>query len=310
MSEENKIPPEEIPKEQPVNKDPTDETTSSAEPVTETEQRETNNLPTGQAGEKQETDIMETHADHLHKAPGQGWKHYFFEFLMLFLAVTLGFFVENQREHYVEHQREKVLMASMVKDLQADTANFSKMSRGISLINMHGDSLLLLLANNSDLNKNAREIYQQEVWINLYYKAIYTDRTIEQLKNSGNFRLIRNTAVSDGIIEYDGFVRNFVINMQDMGVLDQSKKVDESGTGIFKSLVFRDWMNESFKNIYTIKLPPAPYFLSTDKKLVDVYMNQLGKYVVFNNWFIQNTQQAIKKAVTLDSLVKKEYHLE
>ena len=31
----------------------------------------------------------------------------FREFLMLFLAVTLGFFVENQREHYIEHVRAK-----------------------------------------------------------------------------------------------------------------------------------------------------------------------------------------------------------
>jgi hypothetical protein len=30
---------------------------------------------------------METHAHDLHKAPAHGWKHYFFEFLMLFLAL-------------------------------------------------------------------------------------------------------------------------------------------------------------------------------------------------------------------------------
>lgn len=40
------------------------------------------------------------------------WTHYLWEFLMLFLAVTLGFFVENQREHYVEHQRAQVYMQS------------------------------------------------------------------------------------------------------------------------------------------------------------------------------------------------------
>ena len=32
---------------------------------------------------------------------------------MLFLAVTLGFFVENQREHYVEHLREKQYAKSL-----------------------------------------------------------------------------------------------------------------------------------------------------------------------------------------------------
>src|SRR6266850_2142191 len=49
-----------------------------------------------------QTNDMETHAQHLHNVPGQGWKHYFFEFFMLFLAVTLGFFVENLRENIIE----------------------------------------------------------------------------------------------------------------------------------------------------------------------------------------------------------------
>ena len=249
---------------------------------------------------------MEVHP-HIH-TPRKKWHHYFWEFFMLFLAVTLGFFVENQREHIAEHQREKVLMKSMLKDLQADTTIFSGTIRGISIINAHIDSLIPLLSNNNDLNKKATEIYQQEVWVNLYYKLIYTDRTIEQLKNSGNFRLIRNNLVSDGIIQYDGYVRNFVISMQDEAILYYYRKADDSRTGIFKSEVFGNWMKTAFeKNITTIQLPPAPYFLSTDRKQVETYINLLGKYTVANYWFLQNVQGAVKMAVHLDSLIKKEY---
>ena len=67
--------------------------------------------------------IMEVHA-HTHTARKK-WTHYFWEFLMLFLAVTLGFFVENQREHYVEAIREKKYIQSLVADLMSDTASFS-----------------------------------------------------------------------------------------------------------------------------------------------------------------------------------------
>jgi hypothetical protein len=35
---------------------------------------------------------------------------------MLFMAVTLGFFVENQREHYVEYIREKQYRSAAGKD--------------------------------------------------------------------------------------------------------------------------------------------------------------------------------------------------
>jgi hypothetical protein len=249
---------------------------------------------------------MEVHT-HTH-TPRKKWTHYFWEFLMLFLAVFCGFLAENQREHYVEHQREKVLMKSMVNDLRADSIFFSQMIYGIRQYNLHADSLIPLLTNSSEMDKRALEIYQHEVWINLYYKAVYSDRTIEQLKNSGNFRLIRNTAVSDAIIKYDGYVRNFVINMQDMALLDQSRKLDAMSTGIFKAVVFRDWMKEGFKP-EAVRLPEKPYFLSTDKKQVDTYINLLFKYSTTNSWFIVNTETAVKMAVSLDSLIKKEYHL-
>ena len=251
---------------------------------------------------------MEVHA-HTH-TERKKWTHYLWEFLMLFLAVFCGFLAENFREHIVENQREKVLMRSMLKDLRADTAVFSLMIRGISDMNVHIDSLMSLLSMNSDLNNTAKEIYQQEVWTNLYYKIIYTDRTIEQLKNSGNFRLIRNQQVSDAIIEYDGYVRNFIIQMQDEGVLNQSRKVDDYRTGIFKSSVFRVWLKEAFQKGNIIQLPPAPYFVSTDRKQLDIYINLLGKYAVTNYWFVVNVKTAVEKAKKLDSLIKKEYHLE
>ena len=252
---------------------------------------------------------MEVH-HHAHASHGKKtWKAYFWEFIMLFLAVFCGFLAENQREHFVEHQREKVLMKSMVNDLRADSISFSKMIYGIKQYNLHIDSLIPLITNNSEMNGNALEIYQQQVWTNLYYKAIYSDRTIEQLKNSGNFRLIRNTTVSDNIIKYDGFVRNFVISMQDMGLLDQWKRMDASGADIFKAVVFKEWMKERFK-VEAVRLPEPPYFLSTDKKQIDTYINLLLKYSTMNSWFIQNAETAVKTAASLDSLIKKEYHLD
>ena len=62
---------------------------------------------------------MEVHA-HTHTARKK-WTHYFWEFLMLFLAVFCGFLAENQREHFVEHNREKQYMRSLMEDLETDT---------------------------------------------------------------------------------------------------------------------------------------------------------------------------------------------
>jgi len=48
---------------------------------------------------------MEVH--HHPKAGPKKFKEYFFEFLMLFLAVTLGFFAENLREHFSDKEKER-----------------------------------------------------------------------------------------------------------------------------------------------------------------------------------------------------------
>jgi len=64
---------------------------------------------------------MEVHA-HTH-TERKKWTHYLWEFLMLFLAVFCGFLAENQREHMIEHQREKKYIVSLIKDVELDIAS-------------------------------------------------------------------------------------------------------------------------------------------------------------------------------------------
>ncbi len=248
---------------------------------------------------------MEVHA-HTH-TPRKKWTHYLWEFLMLFLAVFCGFLAENQREHILEHQREKVLMKSMVKDLRTDTAMFSRTYRMITGMITHIDSLIPLLSSPGETAAAAKKIYGHDVWINLYYKVIYTDRTIQQLKNSGNFRLIRKNNVSDALIAYDAFVRNYVIQMQDDYIWVQSEKLGEARTSLFKASVFRNWLKKGY-NYNDVELPAAPYFLSAEKSKLDNYINHLETYATANEWFLVNLDNAIQQAEKLDSLITQEYH--
>ena len=71
---------------------------------------------------------------------------------MLFLAVTLGFFVENQREHFIEHKREKQFMVTLIEDLKSDT---TQLATGIETRRQKEliiDSIVLLL-NSGDYSK-------------------------------------------------------------------------------------------------------------------------------------------------------------
>jgi hypothetical protein len=67
------------------------------------------------------TDTMEVHhhPDMHHKK--KKWTEYILAFVMIFLAVTLGFFAESLREHLGEKERAKQYAQSMAADFTADT---------------------------------------------------------------------------------------------------------------------------------------------------------------------------------------------
>jgi len=156
---------------------------------------------------------MEVHT-HSH-TPRNKWTHYFWEFLMLFLAVFCGFLAENIREHRVEHQREKQFMRSMMEDLKSDTALLSYAARYWDTININIDSL----ANAIQIPVTPANKAKPYQFINKsldYFSFSYNDRTISQLKNSGGFRLVRNARVANKIILFDQFNNDAMKNIAEL----------------------------------------------------------------------------------------------
>src|SRR6516165_2593804 len=52
----------------------------------------------------------------------KNWREYFLEFLMIFLAVTLGFFAETIRENISEKHREKDYIVGLINNVKSDTS--------------------------------------------------------------------------------------------------------------------------------------------------------------------------------------------
>src|SRR5436190_24286711 len=67
----------------------------------------------------QETENMEVH--HHPNVEKKNFKEYLLEGLMMFLAVTMGFFAENIRENISDREKEKDLMQSLIMDLKEDS---------------------------------------------------------------------------------------------------------------------------------------------------------------------------------------------
>ena len=142
---------------------------------------------------------MEVH-HHAHTARKR-WTHYFWEFLMLFLAVFCGFLAEYSLEHKIEKDREKQYIRSFVEDLERDTATLNEKVRYCNLTIERVDSAIAVF-NDPGLNDLAGEIYYFLRWMHRSDNFSVNDRTIVQLRNAGGMRLVTNKSVSDSIIDY------------------------------------------------------------------------------------------------------------
>ena len=131
---------------------------------------------------------MEVHA-HTH-TERKKWTHYLWEFLMLFLAVFCGFLAEYLLEHRIEKEREKQFINSIDSDLKDDTLSITKHIETIKTGIVLFDSLSGLLESPESAKKNGEAIYYTSRLGVRLSPLVNNNRTIDQLKNSGGFRLI------------------------------------------------------------------------------------------------------------------------
>ena len=142
---------------------------------------------------------MEVHA-HTH-SPRKKWTHYFWEFLMLFLAVFCGFLAEYQLEHKIEKDRIKKYMKDMVADLHADTA-FINFSLGYTAESVQKlDSFVRNLYSDAAFN-NTKILYEEYYGYFRLLTPQLNDQTITQLRSAGNLRLIKSEKITNRLSEY------------------------------------------------------------------------------------------------------------
>jgi hypothetical protein len=247
---------------------------------------------------------MEVHA-HTHTARKK-WTHYFWEFFMLFLAVTAGFFVENQREHMVEHQREKQFIQSLFNDIKADTANLARIINVRIAKEQALDSLSYLM--NSDSSKDfTKEIYYYAAPIarTLPYRFLPNDGTMQQLKNSGGLRLIRKHSVVDSIAKYDVNVRN----MAGQGAVEENliESYRTAATKIFDALVFDKMLDENANVTRLTGGNPAlqPY----DRRELYEWNYRLYGLKAINKASRRDLRSLLHQAINLLNTLKKAYDL-
>ena len=246
---------------------------------------------------------MEVH--HHSKVEKKNFKEYFLEFLMIFLAVTMGFFAESLREHIADKAKEKEYINSLISDLNKD----------IKAINDQMPIFETSLAQLDSLVRMMKDPRVKEFGADIYYfgrqaakpvaRFLINDRTLQQMKNSGGFRLIRNGRASSAIIDYYSnlgvieLIRTLDINLQ-----NEYRRI---AIDIFDPIVLETYINLEFSSSERPTGNPA---LSTyDIKELTRLAGMVAYIRGTRHAYVSYEKEMRKNAQGLIELLRKEYHL-
>jgi hypothetical protein len=247
------------------------------------------------------------HHPHVEK---KNFKEYFLEFLMIFLAVTMGFFAESYREHLVDIKKEKEYIVSLKEDLLTDTSYLTRLIPRAQLQYEKLDSLCILLKLAAGGNTyNIHRLYYLN--FNYSFGLILFDqneRTTSQIKSTGAFNLIENKECKDNITFYDNFYEGAIKSeavdvsgwMSDLNKMSQ-KIFDYS---LIKTFGFRGGAEIFLNDSLQLKL------ISTDSMLLKEYMNKVKSLMMMLDSHLNLETKQLADGKKLIDLLNKEYHLE
>ncbi|HXS54624.1 MAG TPA: hypothetical protein VN726_00790 [Hanamia sp.] len=246
------------------------------------------------------------HPDLHHKK--KNFKEYFLEFLMIFLAVTLGFFAENIRERVANNSKEKEFISSFKEDLISDTVALQNVIPENQRQFEKLDSLYTLL----ELARNNKPFAVNRLYyLNfryayglVYFKA--NERTISQVKSTGAFALIKNKASRDSLtVYYYSNENDMPINVQ--GLKEWTDNLDRLSEKIFDYKHVKTFWFNGGANIF---LSDSLHLgIDSDKQLLKEYSNKVRALMMMVNILETVEQGLLTSAKNLIALLNKEYHL-
>lgn len=225
----------------------------------------------------------------------------FWDFLMLFIAISLGFFVENYRGGLVDRQKEKEIIASFINDLETDIKELDIAIQRREIREVRIDSITYIL------NNGLQDDYGKD----LYYYARYLPRpfifwanntTNEELKYSGNFILIKNQKIIDALLQYndDYIFIDFIKEREEYLV----RRLFDQINMIFDPKVFDEM------NVYDIEfIYPSgnPKINSKNKNVINIFLSNLHYVKTVNVGQLGLFKKHQKKAKEILNFIKQEY---
>jgi len=249
--------------------------------------------------QNQETKNMEVHhhPDLRHKP--KKWKEYFLEFLMIFLAVTMGFFAESIREHFGDREKERQNIENVLRCLKNDTVTLNKIIAGNRLQVKFIDSLLTLKGKNlhdSLINHKFYYFATNGLFVDIYFKS--NDAAMQQLKSSGTLRLDSRDLKSQQDDHYLYAQKSWSALDQ---VIDESIFMDSSKFNL--SEYNYDIQTFRYSNRETA-------YITDDPILLRLLFNNSATLGVITKLYISLLEGQLEEAKSIISSLNNEYHIE
>jgi hypothetical protein len=228
-------------------------------------------IPSNEEVTESLNDPMEVHhhPDIHHKK--KKFREYILEFLMIFLAVTLGFFAESLRERISENTRAKEYAIMLMKDVIKDTVQLEKQLKDYQESISSIDTFQMLRATQKD------RMNDFDFW---YYgypaftagRMSFEDATLQQLKSSGNLRYFRSLKLKEKISEYDNITRAFSLRLEIE--LNWVPVLIQHYTSLFNYDVRQEMLEQYHDGISNDTLRKRHYvFLIRDQQEINRFLN-------------------------------------
>jgi len=255
---------------------------------------------------------MEVHHPH-HPTHKKKWSEYIIEFVMLFAAVTLGFFAENVREHQIIEHKTHQNLESVVLDLKEDSVliqyrikEYQNASKYLFQLNdLFIDYQLNRVSKDAYINKvlviSDSLIFGTSFYINnsSYKNTIASGRfsninSTELKRTISNYYEVLGTKLNDNNMILDDVAEYFMVNtlpkpggiIADIIEKSDSNKVETlkqyyKDKGLFeKSILSNGFIIYNQKVIDRIKVYSylLRLFEAKNKELIDLLNKDLNKH--------------------------------
>jgi hypothetical protein len=227
------------------------------------------------------------------------FKEYLLEFLMIFLAVTMGFLAENLREHFGDKEKERDYIVGLVNNLKDDTAMYHMVIRANEATRDTLKLLQRLSSGNMDDTLERRLIYRYAGYIGHYSLFRANQATMLQLKNSGGLRYIRREHAADSIATYDIQV-GYIYSSEQM-YLESAHAAGEAEQALL------DYNYDASAGSPAGERWPL---LTHDSYKLHLFFNKIAGEVGGINNYIHNMEDRLPLAVQLLQFLQKEYDLD